>query len=81
MLQKIVDKMVQNATLVITGHFICFQILAFQGVIFELEYRHSNKSDLDIQSSGEDDNRRILLRGQMKFVKQWNMMAFLCTPL
>lgn len=64
--------------------------LQFQRVIFELEYIYHIK-DEDVNDKDKtsdrrrrtisDSNERILLRGQMKFIEEWDMIAFLCTPL
>ena len=71
--------------------FVIFQILQFQRVIFELEYNHEDddhERDPDVDgiqerdSQTEDQSRqKLLLRGQMKYIKEWEMIAFLCTPL
>ncbi|WAR01861.1 GCY8E-like protein [Mya arenaria] len=64
-------------------------------VIFELEYIYDidSENDLDLEDTWESGvsqdiptnestaRQRILLRGQMKFIDQWNMIAFLGNPL
>ncbi|XP_052799899.1 soluble guanylate cyclase gcy-35-like isoform X2 [Mya arenaria] len=71
------------------------KILQFQRVIFELEYIYDidSENDLDLEDTWESGvsqdiptnestaRQRILLRGQMKFIDQWNMIAFLGNPL
>lgn len=81
---------------IIKWQLLHFQILQFQRVIFELEYYHSEDSENDIDSGIEitidrtvsayetvekPARHRILLRGQMKYIDEWDMIAFLCTPL
>ncbi|XP_053384613.1 uncharacterized protein LOC123537544 isoform X3 [Mercenaria mercenaria] len=65
------------------------KILQFRRVIFEVEYLFDNDPvELDAQLIEHDNSEpergpdhRILLRGQMKYLQEWNMTAFLCTPL
>ncbi|XP_060571513.1 soluble guanylate cyclase gcy-33-like [Ruditapes philippinarum] len=65
------------------------KILQFGRVIFEVEYLFNNDPDeLDARLMEHDNSEpekaadhRILLRGQMKYLQDWNMIAFLCTPL
>ncbi|ESO97685.1 hypothetical protein LOTGIDRAFT_104058 [Lottia gigantea] len=58
-------------------------ILSLQKVIFELEAVNKfelpqNKSSSSKKSS---HSKKLLLKGQMKLLKEWKMVAFLCTPL
>ncbi|CAG5133322.1 unnamed protein product, partial [Candidula unifasciata] len=66
--------------------------MCLQKVIFEVEWRkeaigrHRDGSSATLKSSrfGEErgvNTKRLLLRGQMKYIKDWDAMAFLCTPL
>ncbi|BFZ05038.1 hypothetical protein BsWGS_08077 [Bradybaena similaris] len=66
--------------------------MCLQKVIFEVEWRkdavshHRDGSGATLKSSrfGEEravNTKRLLLRGQMKYIRDWDAMAFLCTPL
>lgn len=58
-------------------------------MIFEVEYLFDNDPSLldarlieyDNSEAEKAPEERILLRGQMKYLQEWNMIAFLCTPL
>ncbi|XP_059168455.1 soluble guanylate cyclase 88E-like isoform X2 [Physella acuta] len=64
--------------------------MCLQKVIFEVEWRKEDLNN-DFMSSGIKTARygdkravnfkRLLLRGQMKYIKDWEAVAFLCTPL
>ncbi|KAK3766562.1 hypothetical protein RRG08_028680 [Elysia crispata] len=60
-------------------------IMCLQRVIFELEWRNESAGPVRSSTLGDGQSvkngKRRLLRGQMKFIKDWNAMAFLCTPL
>ncbi|KAL3841990.1 hypothetical protein ACJMK2_020066, partial [Sinanodonta woodiana] len=61
-----------------------FRVLTLQSVTFELEYRYiiSQFTDQSGASSDSSGHRKhLLLRGQMKFIQDWNAIIFLCTPL
>ncbi|KAL4224743.1 hypothetical protein ACF0H5_015440 [Mactra antiquata] len=64
------------------------KILQFRRVIFELEYlfgsstSDNTEAELICDKNKEDiSDSTVLLRGQMKYLDDWNMVAFLCTPL
>jgi len=72
-----------------------WQILQFQRVIFELEYISSTEfdNDLDLDDTWDSgpnsgvvqsqlaSRQRILLRGEMKYIEEWDKIAFLGNPL
>ncbi|XP_071104939.1 soluble guanylate cyclase 89Db-like [Haliotis cracherodii] len=60
-------------------------IMCLQKVIFEVESEQQlRKSDQYKRLTALSENGQkssLLLRGQMKYMKDWTCMAFLCTPL
>ncbi|XP_074660061.1 soluble guanylate cyclase 88E-like [Tubulanus polymorphus] len=60
-------------------------IFCLQRVVFEMETlrdmsTYNNKTSKSTQKKSRQ-KYHLLLRGQMKFIHQWNSMAFLCNPL
>nr|KAI8759969.1 soluble guanylate cyclase 88E-like [Biomphalaria glabrata] len=61
--------------------------MCLQKVIFEVEWRkeeiQKDNSTLKPRRLGDEKphSKRLLLRGQMKYIKDWDAIAFLCTPL
>ncbi|XP_060074329.1 soluble guanylate cyclase 89Db-like [Ylistrum balloti] len=58
-------------------------IKRLQRVMFEVQYRSPvhRLSIVSLGSGVRPQASKVLLRGQVKFMEDWNMMVFLCTPL
>ncbi|XP_067655765.1 soluble guanylate cyclase 89Db-like [Haliotis asinina] len=60
-------------------------IMCLQKVIFEMESEQQlhkvRRSDRSKRATAGGERSGLLLRGQMKYMKDWSCMAFLCTPL
>ncbi|KAK3594150.1 hypothetical protein CHS0354_040928 [Potamilus streckersoni] len=59
-------------------------VLSLQSVTFELEYRYIISQFTDQSGASPDPSghrKHLLLKGQMKFIQDWNAIIFLCTPL
>ncbi|XP_069132161.1 soluble guanylate cyclase 88E-like isoform X2 [Argopecten irradians] len=54
-----------------------------QKVTFEVQYRNPvhRLSNVSIGHGSRPQPSKVFLRGQLKFMEDWNMMVFLCTPL
>ncbi|XP_033752088.1 soluble guanylate cyclase 88E-like [Pecten maximus] len=54
-----------------------------QRVTFEVQYRSPvhRLSNASLGPGNRPQASKVLLRGQVKFMEDWNMMVFLCTPL
>ncbi|XP_041365929.1 soluble guanylate cyclase 88E-like [Gigantopelta aegis] len=88
--QRITDVFILRRPLV---DFTWENILCMKSVIFELENLQRiqqlvrvNGTSVPLienvnQAMEERSTRRLLLRGQMKYLSEWKAMAFLCTPL
>ncbi|KAK6189728.1 hypothetical protein SNE40_001727 [Patella caerulea] len=76
---KITDKFSLRRPLV---EFTWDNILSFQTVIFELEAgRYIDGSSKLSASKKCTHYKKLLLKGQLKYLPDWKMVAFLCTPL